>query len=163
MKSQKIISEIFGGFLCLTIPCSCRSRKQFLLKFKGRKACKRHNHHLFFAISSLSTLELGGKSCNNFKSIAQHRPIFLLGFCGQDPYLCLCVDGTHGEVGGQQRGNVKLTCNSSSWLFAEEWGGAAVAAHVQGGFWAQYPRGEGRLASPAFPVPGWGAGMAHPA
>lgn len=58
-----------------------------------------------FAVSP-STLELGKKSCSNFKSMAQHRPIFLLGFHGQDASLCICEDGQHGgmaeKAGGRE-------------------------------------------------------------
>lgn len=32
---------------------------------------------------------------------------------------------------------------------------------AQGGFWGHYLRAEGSLSSPAFPLSGWEAGMAH--
>lgn len=43
-EKPKIISVILGGFHVST--CSCSSKTQILLKFKGRKGCKRQSHHL---------------------------------------------------------------------------------------------------------------------
>lgn len=66
------------------------------------------------------------------------------------------------EAGRKCKADLQLVQLAVCWRVGRSCSGCPHSG-ARGGFWGHHPRAEGRLSSPAFPPPGWEAGMAHPA